>query len=66
LPFRGRRGGAVFSGAEAIIVDSTISGNTSRGGDVVRIFGNTQSVIANSTIARNHVEAVTKRGRRLL
>jgi hypothetical protein len=58
----GYYGGAVFSGAEATIVDSTISGNTSRGGDVVRILGNTQSVIANSTIARNHVEATTNAG----
>lgn len=58
----GHYGSALFSGSGAIIGNSTISGNTSHGGDVVRITGNAQSVIANSTIANNHVDSTTHAG----
>ncbi|MET0229293.1 MAG: hypothetical protein ABW186_00010, partial [Rhodanobacteraceae bacterium] len=58
----GYYGAALFAGLGAVIGDSTISGNTSRGVDVVRVIGNVQSVIANSTIAENHVDGTTHAG----
>lgn len=58
----GHYGGALFVSGLTTILDSTISGNTSGGSDIVRLTGNGAVVVANSTIAENHVYRTVNAG----